>query len=420
MIILDGLGDLPVPALNGRTPLEAARTPCLDRLSALGRCGLVDPAPIGPGVRVGTHVGAGVLMGLAPADALHLARGPVEAAGVELALGEGDVALRCNLATLFERDGELYIRDRRAGRISEESAELLAGFVDLDLGDGVRATVIPATEHRAVARLSGPCLSAAVRDTDPGDTADLPVRVNLCRADHPGDGPAVRTAIAVTRLLSTAFERLKDHPLNLARVAKGMPPASGLITRSAGTRQPLHNTLRERGLKAAVISAESTVFGLARLFGFTILSDPRFTATTKTDLNAKVSAARTATLDHDLVFLHIKGTDLCAHDRDPKAKRDFLERIDAALAPLLEDDIAIAVTADHTTDSNTGAHTGDPVPSLIYVRGGERDHCITFGESACKSGGLGRLSATRYLAEFLEADQSVSIPSHSSRDSSSR
>jgi len=401
MIILDGLGDSPIPALGGQTPLEAAHTPQMDALVRLGRCGVVDP--IGPGVRVGTHVGAGVLMGLVPEDALHLGRGPVEAAGINLPLKEGDVALRCNLATLIEHDGTLYIHDRRAGRVTDESAELLVELRDVDLGDGIRATVRPATQHRAVMRLSGDGLSAAIANTDPGDAAELPARVNPCRPVQPHDLAAERTAEAVSRMVRTAFERLKTHPLNRERMARREPPATGIITRSAGSLCPLRNVLRERGVRAAVVAAESTVIGLGRLFGFTIRNDERFTAMTDTDLDAKLSVARAALEDHDLVFLHIKGTDLCAHDREPEAKRDFIERVDAALAGLAGAGVVIGLTADHSTDSNTGAHTGEPVPSLLYVPGGESDDCEAFGETVCRRGGLGRLTSEQFLETFLAA-----------------
>lgn len=400
VIVLDGLGDRPIPGLQGRTPLEAARTPWLDGMVERGRCGLVDP--VGPGVRVGTHVGVGVLMGLSADEALSLGRGPVEAAGVGLALEAGDVALRANLATVYENSGELYVSDRRAGRIREGGGELLAGLQDIELGDGVRASVVPATQHRAVLRLCGANLSAAIGNTDPGDAVPLPARVNPCRPSIPGNSNATRTARAVNKLVRFAHRHLKDHPLNRERVARGERPASGLITRNPGSHRSLRNGILERGLTAAVVCGESTVIGLARLCGFSVVSDARFTAMTDTDLDAKLQAARTALRDHDLVYLHIKGTDICAHDREPAAKRDFLERIDLALAALPEDEAAIVVTADHTTDSNTGAHTGDPVPSLIYVPGGERDGCTHFGESDCASGGLGRLTSASLLATLLE------------------
>ena len=116
LIILDGLGDRPQPQLEGRTPLEAARTPHLDALVSAGLCGLVDP--LQPGLPVDTHTGSGILMGLAPESARRLARGPVEAAGVGFSVRPGEVALRCNFASVESTGERWHVLDRRAGRIA--------------------------------------------------------------------------------------------------------------------------------------------------------------------------------------------------------------------------------------------------------------------------------------------------------------
>ncbi len=408
LLILDGLGDCPVPTLGALTPLEAAQTPWMNELASRGACGVVDP--LSPGVRVGTHVGAGVLMGLHPDDARRLRRGPVEAAGIGLAMASGDVAFRCNLATLREEGRELYVVDRRAGRCSEGNEALCTALDGIRLPGDVVATLRPATGHRAVLRLSGPDLSDRISDSDPGDGAPLPCLVNPCRASDPADPGAGRTSVAVSRLLREAFERLGHHPANLARERDGLPVANGILTRGAGKLLALRNSIREAGLRAAVISAESTVIGLGRLFGFTTITGPGMTADTRTDLDAKVASARAALADHDVVFVHVKGTDLCAHDRLPDEKRSFLERIDAALAPMVGDDVVVAVSGDHSTDSNTGMHTADPVPSLICrpgngtgggAGGGAGSGSVSFGERQCESGSLGRLSATDFLRRFL-------------------
>ena len=117
IIILDGLGDRPVDALDGLTPLEAAVTPNFDRLVAGGSCGLV--VPFVPGMPVGTHTGTSQLMGLAPADAFDLARGPIEAIGIDLLVQPGDVTLRANFATVDQDNSGFRVRDRRAGREQE-------------------------------------------------------------------------------------------------------------------------------------------------------------------------------------------------------------------------------------------------------------------------------------------------------------
>ncbi len=400
LIILDGLGDRPAPAFGGATPLEAAHTPNLDRLADLGLCGLIDP--LIPGIPVGTHTGTGILLGLAPRDAYQLSRGPVEAAGIGIPIQPGDVALRCNFATLQTERKQLTIVNRRAGRIREGTRELATGLQNIPLGHGITGTLRPATQHRAVLRLTGPGLSAAICDTDPG-AGKQPARVLVCQPLQADDAAAAKTADAVNRFIREAFERLQDHPVNRQREAQGELPANGIITRGAGLLLNANNLIHHLGLRAAVIAGESTVIGLGRLFNYATIHDPRFTSLCDTDLAAKVAATRDALDRYDLVFLHIKGTDISAHDLDPLAKRAFLERVDDALLPLLSDELVIGVSGDHSTDCNTGRHCGDPVPSILYAPHGRRDTCQTFGETACMGGGLGRISATSFLASLLDA-----------------
>jgi len=400
MIILDGLGDRSCEELQGGTPLEAAITPNLDRLAGEGLLGLVDP--LLPGVPVGTHTGTGVLMGLAPLDAGRLARGPVEAAGIGLDLHPGEVVLRCNFATL-KADGEnLTIRDRRAGRIAEGTAELAEELQNLPLGDGITGDLYPATQHRAVLRLRGAGLSAGFTDTDPGSGREGR-GVRLAQARDGRDESAVRTADAVNCFVREAHQRLVRHPLNLEREAAGLLPANGILTRSAGECARLRNLVTHLKLNAAVVAGEHTVEGLGRLFGFKTLNLPSFTALPQTDLEGKITATLNALESHDLVFLHIKGPDIASHDRDPEGKKACLERVDRVLERLPRSDLVIGVTGDHSTDSNFGRHCGDPVPGLLAAPKGRRDATVAFGESSCMNGGLGRLSATSFLISMLDA-----------------
>ncbi len=399
LVILDGLGDSPHPALGGRTPLEAAWTPFLDELAARGRCGVTDP--LEPGVPVDTPTGTSVLLGVPQDEVEVLARGPVEAAGVGLHVNSGDVAIRCNFATLEDGNDGLLIADRRAGRIREGTAELAHVISDIDLGAGIRATVHPASQHRAVLRLTGPDLSGHISDTDPGGSA-RGVRVLPCRPLQ-SDAASERTAAAVNRFLYEAHRRLARHPLNAGRVAGGEPPANGIITRGAGRFIQIGSILHRYGARATVVVGEKTVVGLARLLGFEVISRPGFTGMPDTDLDGKVAAAVEAIPRSDIVFLHVKGPDICAHDRDPVAKRELLERVDAALARLPTAELVIAVCGDHSTDSTTGDHSGNPVPALLAEPGGGQDGSQAFDEITCAGGRLGRLSASAFLERFLEA-----------------
>lgn len=400
MIILDGLGDRSCAELDGQTPLEAAFAPNLDQMAREGLLGMVDP--LLAGVPVGTHTGTGVLMGLAPLDAGRLARGPVEAAGIGLDLHPGEVVLRCNFATLIENGEGLAIQDRRAGRIREGTGELADELRDLPLGDGVTGDLYPATQHRAVLRLRGAGLSAGFSDTDPGSGREKH-GVQLALARDGREQSAVRTAEAVNRFVRESYQRLVRHPINLRREAEGLFPANGILTRSAGECAQLRNLVTHLKLNAAVVAGEHTVAGLGNLFGFKTFIEPGFTALPQTDLDGKVAATLKALENHDLVFLHIKGPDIAAHDRDAEGKKACLERIDRVLDRLPWSELVIGVTGDHSTDSNFGRHCGDPVPGLLAAPKGRRDASVTFGELSCMAGGMGRLSATSFLISMLDA-----------------
>ena len=400
MVIVDGMGDRSCPELQGQTPLEAAATPNLDRLARDGITGMVDP--LLAGVPVGTHTGTGVLMGLAPADATRLARGPVEAAGIGLEVQPGDVVLRSNFATLIDDGDDLRIEDRRAGRILEGTEELAEMLRDIPLGDGVTGSLYPTTQHRAVLALRGADLSSQVTDTDPGGSREGR-GVLAARARYATDAAAQRTARAINQFVREAHRRLAQHPLNAQREARGLLAANGILTRSAGSSAPSRNLVAWCGMRAAVIAGERTVEGLGRLFGFRTVHKAGFTALPQTDLEGKLAATVAELETHDLVFLHIKGPDICAHDRDPLGKKSCLERIDQVLAGLRQTDLVIGLTGDHSTDCNQGRHCGDPVPGLIVAPNGRRDAVTAFDESACMTGGLGRLSGTSFLISLLDA-----------------
>ncbi len=404
LLIIDGLGDLPIPELDGKTPLEAADTPVLDQLAGSGLYGLVDP--ILPGEIPNTDSGTGMIMGLLPEQVDRLKRGPVEAAGAGQTLAPGEVAVRANFATIEHREGKFLITDRRAGRITKGTHELAEALTNVDLGDGITGRFLPTDQHRGVIILSGQGLHDAISDTDPGDL-NMPAALQICQPLEP---EAEITAVKVNRFIIEAHQLLADHPVNAKRVRDGKLPASGLITRGAGSRFDLDNTLIKQGLKVALVSGCNTVLGLGSIFGFDVITDERFTADIDTDLDAKIWAVRKALNKNDLVFVHIKAPDIYSHDRQPLAKRDFLQRIDQSLKPLLESGATIAVAADHTTDSNTGSHSADPVPALIYHPGaGGRADPVKFGETSCSGGNLGRQLSKEFLFQVVTTMKSAAV-----------
>lgn len=399
MIIIDGLGDRGIPGFGGMTPLEAAETPNMDRLAGAGQCGLIDP--LSPGMPVGTHTGISLLFGLPLRSALKLPRGPVEAAGIGFHHKENTVYVRCNFATLKSAGEHFEILDRRAGRNNLGFDRLIAETGELDLGEGIRASLHQATQHRVVLKLSGDNLSPNVSNTDPGNQY-LEKGVQICVPLREGDAVALRTAEAVNRFTRRIYELFDTHPVNQQRVAQGLPPANGIISRSPGKLPKLGTLLQHFQINTAVVSGEDTVLGLGNLFGYRLFRDPGFTALPDTDLQKKVETVQTALADHDLVYLHIKGPDIASHDLDPGGKRALLSRIDDAIAPLLDESLVIGITGDHSTDSNTGRHCGDPPPGLIYGPQCRIDESRLFNEKSCASGGLGRINGSGFLLSLLD------------------
>jgi len=399
VVILDGLGDLPVDTLGGQTPLEAAETPFFNRLAGSGRYGLVDP--VAPGVIPNTHSGVGLMFGLRPEQKNLLRRGPVEAAGAGLALNPGDVAFRANFATLEEREGRLFVSERRAGRVTHDSAQFAAVLKDIDLGDGVSARFQPTDQHRGVLRLRGDGLEGHLSDTDPGDRK-APGWLNSCRAL---DSASSFAADKANRFILEAHDRLKAHPLNRVREAAGKFPVTGVITRGAGGWLRLDRVLDERKINAALVTGCNTVAGLGQMFGMHVIREPAFTADANTDVRGKLAAARDALAGYPLVYVHIKATDLFSHDFQPRGKRDFIERVDRAMEIFDDSGAALALTADHTTNSNTGAHSAEPVPVFFHDPAqavARQGASVEFGESACRKGPLGRRNGHEFLLEIAD------------------
>jgi 2,3-bisphosphoglycerate-independent phosphoglycerate mutase len=329
-----------------------------------------------------------------------LMRGPVEAEGAGRELQAGEVALRANFAHLEPYLDGFAVLDRRAGRITHGTRELSAVLQHVDLGDGVAAEFQSTHEHRGVLVLSGEDLDPSVSDTDPGDEA-MPAPVVKCQPLSP---MARRTAEKINLYVKMANGLLQDHPVNRARSLACKPLANGIITLGAGTRGVLRNVIHQLDLSAAVVSGCNTVCGLGRMFGFEVISRPAFTAGVDTDIAGKIQAALDALQRNDMAFVHFKAPDVCAHDRHPAAKRDFLERMDTALTPLFNQKILVALAADHSTDSNTGMHTPHPVPALLHFayHGAQRER-VNFSERACQRGTMDRQSGSNFLRTVLAA-----------------
>ena len=399
MLIIDGMGGRPLDEFGGLTTLEAAHTPCFDTLALGGITGLMDP--LSPGIRVGTDVGHLALFGYNPLK-VYWGRGPIEAIGVGIELKPGDVALRCNFATV---DDKLVVVDRRAGRIRHTQA--LAAVLDkMSLDDGVTVTFKPATEHRAVLVLSGGRLSAEITNSDPGPANEGAPLMEVT-AKHPNQPVAEKTARLVNEFVRRSHEILSEHEENKERVRKGLHPANIVITRGAGMAVKMRSLTERFDIKGCCITGESTVVGIAHMAGFSVLTNEKLTANIDTDLNEKARLTVKALQQADFVVTHVKGADLMAHDSRPREKLKFIERVDGMLQRIIDSydtpqDVLIAVTADHSTPCAIREHSADPVPVLIHGEDVLVDDVKSFGERACAHGGLCRIRANDFLLSIFD------------------
>lgn len=391
LVVLDGLGDRPCREFAGKTPLEAARTVNLDFMAKNGECGLVDP--VGVGVRPGSDVAHFSLFGYDYSKE-YVGRGPLEALGLGFALKKGDIALRANFGTVNEKG---IIVDRRAGRI--ESVKELAQAITGREFHGVKMFVLPSVGHRAAVVLRGDGLSPSVCDGDPHKEGTTPITIVSThkRVD------AEKTAKVLNEFLEFAHKTLLKHEVNRQRVAQKKLPANYVLVRGAGVQGESLAFEKLHGLKPACVAGGGLYKGLARLVGMKIVEVEGATGKPDTNLNAKVKAAVDSLEFFDFIFLHFKGTDVCGEDGNAKGKKEFIERADKALAPLLKQkNLVIAVTGDHSTPCSLKRHSGDPVPILFYTEGiRTNDWVKKFGEKQCATGITGRITGKNIVPQLI-------------------
>ncbi len=403
LVISDGIGDRPVSVLNGKTPLEAAMKPTLDTLAAKGATGLLHV--LSPGIPPGSDTGHLSLFGYDARDC-YTGRGPFEALGAGLDLEPTDIAFRGNFASaILTKDENFEVVDRRAGRHLPEGAELakLINGLKVPSFPKVRVIVDHTVEHRCVLVLRGAGLSSSISDTDPHGHS------NFVLSSMPLDETpeAEKTAQIVNTVTREFYRILKDSPINAKRKKAGLPEANIVLLRGAGILPEIPSLKDIYEISTACVAGGALYKGVARSVGMDILTVQGATASYDTDVEAKAKAAAKALKTHDYVFLHFKPTDSAAHDKDPKKKIAMIEKFDHLVKTLIElidmDHTHIAITADHTTATTNGQHTGDPVPLLMVGPTVRNDDVLEFSERACAKGGLGQILGMAVMPMLMSA-----------------
>lgn len=410
VIIGDGMSDLPVARLDGKTPLMVARKPHIDRIAREGRQGLL--RTIGETGPADSAVANLAVLGY-DRSASKEGRAVLEAASMGVDIRPGDVALRCNLITL---DGpEDRIRNHSAGHIpTGEAAELIA---DLEAALGGDQGSLPVRFHAGVSYrhllvLTGGWASPGVVCAPPHDHVGDRIQDLLPHADPeapPGEAEAAaRTARRLVELHEKAAAILADHPVNRRRREAGHDAADSIWTWSPG-RRPSLPTLHERfGVRGAVISAVDLVMGLGVYAGLDVIRVPGATGLHDTNYEGKAQACLDTLRDHDFVYLHVEATDEAGHARDLELKIRCIEYLDERLVrPVLVGlaergiEATVAVLPDHPTPVETGLHGRDPVPVAIRQPGQEPDQTTRYDEVEAARGALGLMQGDEFIRRVL-------------------
>ena len=367
LLVIDGLGGLPNPE-TGKTELETANTPNLDKLAAKGICGLIDP--VSPGITPGSAPGHLALFGYNPIS-FNIGRGVLEAIGIDFDLQPGDVAARGNFCTV---DATGLVTDRRAGRISTQKCSELCQLLDGLVIENTKIFVCPVREHRFIAVFRGQGLAPDISDSDPQQLGVAPKSITAL-------------SLETDKMAGIANQFIAQAKTTLAKCY----PANMILLRGF-SKLPQFPIMGEvYKLKPAAIASYPMYRGLAKLVGMEILE-------TRTTIEDEFATLKRNYTNYDFFFLHIKETDSAGEDGDFDRKVRIIEQVDKALAELInmEPDV-IVVTGDHSTPALIRGHSWHPVPILLYSKWCRPDKVSQFSESACILGGLGRFPATQIM-----------------------
>jgi 2,3-bisphosphoglycerate-independent phosphoglycerate mutase len=379
VLVCDGMGDYPVEQLGNRTPLEVARTPCMDRLAKEGRVGLARTIP--SGFVPASDVGNLAILGYDPA-LYYSGRGPLEAANMGVRLEDGDVAFRCNLVTV---DGDTLL-DYSAGHISSEEAAPLIRHVGSQLGSKT-LEFYPGIQYRHLAVFRDQNLAEGLKDTVCQPPHDI---MGWKISEHWPKGPQAEQLIT---LMEKSRPILMSHEVNQVRIDLKENPGNMIWLWGQGTKVKIP-TFKERwNLTGCVISAVDLVKGAGRLAGLEVLQVPGATGYYDTNYQGKAEAALKNLRHHDFAFVHVEAADEAGHNGDLRQKIAAIENFDRLVVGTIlkpfqsKSNVRILVIPDHLTPVLKRTHVADPVPFLIWGDGIESNSIDSFGEAQAKASG---------------------------------
>jgi len=415
-VLLDGVGDLPHPNLVGKTPLDAASTPNLDRLAKNGTMGQV--ITVGKGIAPESDIAVFNMLGYKFKHDDYAGRGVVEAIGIGIDFKDGDLALRGNFATLND-DG--VIIDRRAGRnIDKQDTETVSNEIEEKIkfsDENATAIITPTIGHRLVIRIRSNCtLSSNISNTDPA----------YGRVDGMGIARAVtdflkiekclpldeesRTKLAsklVNELTEQSLDIMKKSKVNERRKENDKKLLNGILLRDAGNIYPKVTPINDlHSMKFSCIVDMPVEIGISK-----ILKMKTYDAGGRTDYEEKAKVAAKAMDEQNAVYVHLKGPDEFGHDGDAQGKMENIEEIDKRFFGTLLDNIdsskvAVIVSADHSTPCINKGHSADPVPLLISGDMVTNDDTQRFTEIEAKKGRIELIDGAQVITTGIDVIKS--------------
>ena len=419
IILGDGMADLPVERLGGKTLLQYAHKPMMDLLAREGRCGRLVTVP--EGFPPGSEVANTAILGY-DLNKVYEGRGPLEAASIGYEMADDDFAIRCNIITLD--DGKIITHN--GGNLETDDARVLIDYLNETLAKPIneregceRVKFITGIQYRHLLVIKGGnkhIVCAPPHDHPNEAWRDLLVKPDtshsILHTPHSTLLTPQQTADLLNEMILKSQELLAAHPFNLERKKRGERQANSIWPWSGGYRPSMETLMQlyPQVKSGSVISAVDLIRGIGHYAGLKIVEVEGATGLANTNYEGKAQAAIEALEHDDFVFVHVEASDEAGHDGDLELKLKTIEYLDQRLiAPIYnkvkswDEPVCIAVLPDHLTPVEMRIHVGQPVPFIIWYRGIEPDEVQQYDEVSCVSGAYGLLKLNEFMQTFMNA-----------------
>lgn len=382
VVLYDGMADYPVPALNGKTPMECAKKPHLDRLARHGKIGTVKT--VADGLKPGSDIANMSVMGYNPKEC-YTGRSPLEAVSIGVDMLDSDIIFRCNLVTLSDapKYEDKTMIDYSAGDISTAEATEIIKSIQEHFGNDIFAFYAGVAYRHCLVWHNGTL--DLDKMTPPHDISGKVIGEHLSKSEN---------AKKLIEMMKESYDFLMEHPVNKKRIAEGKRPANSIWLWGEGTKPSLPDFKEKYGVDGSVISAVDLLKGIAKCANMAAPDVEGATGYIDTNFDGKAECAIKELETKDFVYIHLEAPDECGHRNEPENKVRAIELIDEKILgkvlPALEkyDDYKILILPDHPTPIVTMTHAGDPVPYMIYQKSKDCDNGIeTFTENTAKAAG---------------------------------